>query len=206
MANTPPRMKPINRLRLAITIGAVLVAIAHLVWPHVKIDMVAVTLLVVAILPWLTPLVKSVELPGGFKIELNQLKKAESRADTAGLLAEPVKAERAFSFETVAAQDPNLALAGLRIEIERRLGLLAQARGLDAGSQMGVGQLLPALVGANVLNQDEGSVLADMTSLLSEAVHGADVDQRAAEWAFDVGPRLLASLDERVDEKSGAEQ
>jgi hypothetical protein len=197
-------MKAINRLRWTITIGALLVVIAHLVWPHVKVDMVAVTLLVVAILPWLTPLVKSVELPGGFKIELQDLQNAASRADTAGLLAEPAKAERAFSFETVAARDPNMALAGLRIEIERRLGLLAQAHGLDAGRQMGVGQLLPALVGADVLSQDEGSVLADMTSLLNEAVHGADVDPRAAQWAFEVGPRLLASLDERVDEKSGA--
>ncbi len=204
MASKSPRMKAINRLRWTITIGALLVVIAHLVWPHVKVDMVAVTLLVVAILPWLTPLVKSVELPGGFKVELQDLQKAASRADTAGLLAQPAKAEHAFTFEAMVARDPNLALAGLRIEIERRLGLLAQAHGLDAGRQMGVGQLLPALVGADVLSQDEGSVLADMTSLLNEAVHGADVDPRAAEWAFDVGPRLLASLDERVDEKSGA--
>jgi len=201
VADTNRKMASTGWLRWAITVGALLIAIAHLVWPTVRIDAVTLALLVVALLPWLAPLVKSVELPGGLKVELQDLQRTASRADTAGLLAaEPSPAEQAFSFEAVAARDPNLALAGLRIEIERRLSLLAQAHGLDSGRPMGVGQLLRALAGADVLNQEERAVLADMTNMLNSAVHGADVDPRAAQWALDVGPRLLTSLDERVAE------
>jgi hypothetical protein len=195
-------MTAVTKLRFAVTIGALAIAAVHLIWPTLAMDVLTLALLVIAVLPWLAPLVKSVELPGGLKIELQDLKQVESRANTAGLLAvEPAQAEEArFAFEAVAAQDPNLALAGLRIEIEKRLSVLATAYGLDAGRPMGIGQLLRALTKADVLTAEERAVLADMTNMLNSAVHGADVGQDAAQWAIGVGPRLLTSLDERIAE------
>jgi len=199
-------MTTVNKLRFAVSIGALVLAIVHLTMPAIKVDAVTVALLVIAVLPWLAPLVKSVELPGGLKIELQDLKQVESRANTAGLLAvEASPAEDArFTFEAVAAQDPNLALAGLRIEIEKRLQTLAHAYQLDAGRPMGVGQLLRTLTKAEVLTGEERAVLSDMTNMLNAAVHGADVGSDAAQWAIGVGPRLLTSLDERIAEASGA--
>lgn len=199
-------MTTVTKLRFAVTIGALAVAVVHLAWPAVKVDAVTVALLVIAMLPWLAPLVKSVELPGGLKIELQDLKQVESRANTAGLLAvEAALAEEArFAFEAVAAQDPNLALAGLRIEIEKRLQTLARAHQLNTGRPMGVGQQLRALTKAEVLTGEERAVLADMTNMLNAAVHGADVGADAAKWAIGVGPRLLTSLDERIAEAPGA--
>ena len=118
------------------------------------------------------------------KIEFQELQKAALRAESAGLLAaEPSWSEASFSFQSVANLDPNLALAGLRIEIEKRLSLLAQAYGLDGGRSMGIGQLFRALTKAEVLTSEERSVLADMTNMLNAAVHGATVDSRTADWA-----------------------
>jgi len=37
---------------------------------------------------------------------------------------------------------------------------------------------------------------------LNGAAHGAETDLRAADWAMDVGPRLLAALDEKIGEKT----
>ena len=65
---------------------------------------------------------------------------------------------------------------------------------------MGVGQALRALTQAEVLTNEERSILADMVNMLNSAVHGGYVDSRAASWAIDVGPRLLTSLDERINE------
>jgi hypothetical protein len=193
--------KPLRKLRWAVSIGALLLGVVHFGWPELAVDAVTLTLVVVAILPWLAPLVKSLELPGGWKIELQELQEAASRADSAGLLAaEPSRLEEAFSFEAVAEHDPNLALAGLRIEIERRLSQLVHARGLDTGRPMGIGGLLRVLAQAEVLTHEERSILADMTNTLNAAVHGAEVDPRAAGWAIDIGRRLLTSLDERIAE------
>jgi hypothetical protein len=193
---------PLKRLREVVSLGALFLALIHILLPHIAIDAIALALIVIAILPWLAPLVKSLELPGGWKVEFQELQKAASRAETAGLLAaEPPEAEVLFSFQTIANQDPVLALAGLRIEIEKRLLRLTDVYDLNGSRRpLGVGQLLRLLERAEVLTNEERWILADMVNLLNSAVHGADVDSRAAAWAIEVGPRLLASLDERIKE------
>jgi hypothetical protein len=197
-----PQASPISdglrRLRQAVTLGALVLALTHVIWPDLAIDVITLALIVIAILPWITPLVRSLELPGGWKVEFQELQRTASRAETAGLLA-PAAAQPSseFAFQIIANRDPNLALAGLRIELEKRLIQLAQAKGLEVRSY-GMGQLLRLLAKHEVLTQEEQSVLADMVGLLNSAVHGAAVDPRAADWAISVGPRLLASLDQRI--------
>lgn len=192
---------PIKRLRHVITFGALGIALGHLIWPNLAIDAITLLLIVIAILPWLAPLIKSLELPGGWKLEFQELQKAASRAETAGLLSTEEQAiSVSYAFQSIAERDPNLALAGLRIEIEKRLTSLVEAKGIKQDHPAGVGQLLRLLVKMEVLTNEERSILADMVNLLNSAVHGAAVDPRAADWAIDVGPRLLSSLDERISE------
>src|SRR5690606_33201444 len=102
-----------------------------------------------------------------------------------------------YSFQLVADEDPNLALAGLRIEIERRLSQIAEAKGL-ATRNASVGKLIRELSDQGALRQEERAVLMDMIGLLNSAVHGADVDRRAADWAMKVGPRVLEALEQRA--------
>ena len=192
----------LKKLRQSVTLCALILAIAHLIWPNIAIDAITLALVLIAILPWLAPLVKSLELPGGWKVEFQELQKAASRADTAGLLAaEPSRSEDSFSFQSISKRDPNLALAGLRIEIEKRLSKLAEVNNVEQRrGPMGIGQLLRALAQREVLTNEERSILSDMVNMLNAAVHGATVDRQSADWAIDVGPRLLTSLDERIEE------
>ena len=60
-------------LKVAITVTALLCIFARLIWPNIKIDTITLGLLVVAILPWLAVLIKSIELPGGFKVEYHDI-------------------------------------------------------------------------------------------------------------------------------------
>jgi hypothetical protein len=188
-----------KRLRQVVTTGALSAALAHLLWPRLAIDAVTLALLGIAIVPWLSPIFKSLEFPGGWKVEFQELQKAGLRAEEAGLLAPATTVtETEFSFERALEQDPNLALAGLRIEIEKRLVALAQKNGLDVKGR-GLGQLLRILGENNVLDQQARSSLADLTSLLNSAVHGASVDPEVATWAIGIGPRLLRGLDELIE-------
>jgi ABC-type microcin C transport system permease subunit YejB len=43
----------------------------NLVWPELKFDQVTIFLIIVIILPLLTPVFKTLELPGGLKLEYN---------------------------------------------------------------------------------------------------------------------------------------
>jgi len=178
----------------------VAIATVHLMWPDLKIDAITLVLLIAAMVPWLAPLFKSVELPGGWKVEFQDLERARADAEKAGLVTEPSEQDRGagyYSFQLVAEEDPNLALAGLRIELEKRLRELAEARGLEV-RRGGVGTLLRQLDRDDALNPRERGALADMVHLLNNAVHGAEVDQRSAQWAIEYGPRLLNALEERI--------
>lgn len=64
-------------LRIIVSFLALGVAAAHLIWPVIKIDSITVALLVIAVVPWLAPILKSVEVPG-LKIELRDFQKASS--------------------------------------------------------------------------------------------------------------------------------
>jgi len=187
-------------LRTTITAVALLLAAVHLIWPALTIDAITLVLLAIALIPWLAPLFKSLELPGGLKVEFRDLERAGQKAETVGLLEPeaPSVDGTPHAFEMAVDEDPNLALAGLRIEIEKRLKRLAESRGVPV-RRGGVGSLLRSLERAEVLKAEERSVLKDMIGTLNEAVHGAEVDSRAAEWALEIGPRLLASLDARVE-------
>jgi hypothetical protein len=189
-------MKPLG-VQVAISLTAIAAAAVHIVWPALAVDGITLALVVIAIIPWLAPLVKSLELPGGWKVELRELQQAKEDADMAGLLAptSTLDSNREYSYQLIADNDPNLALAGLRIEIEKRLRNIAQARNI-LGRKQSVGSLMRVLLQEGVLTQQEYGVLADMVGLLNSAVHGATVDNRAVEWAMETGPRLLKSLDD----------
>lgn len=186
----------IRHLRQVVTLGALGLALTHLLFPKVAIDAITLALLAIALVPWLAPLFKSLELPGGWKVEFQDFQKVEVRAEAAGLLAPREETPTpAYTFQRIADQDPNLALAGLRIEIERRLVQLAQSRDIPVRSR-GLGSLLRDLTRAQVLSDSESSVLADLAGLLNPAVHGALVEPQAAKWALETGPRVLKALDD----------
>jgi hypothetical protein len=190
----------ISRIRQVVTLGALALALIHILFPALAIDAITLVLVVVAVIPWLAPLFKSLQFPGGWKIEFQELQKVAAKADDAGLLS---RAEMAlppeYAFLSVADRDPNLALAGLRIELERRLVQLAEMHQIGTAMQ-GMGRLLRELSKRQVLTDDEESVLSELLHLLNAAVHGASVDPRATDWAMEVGPQLIQSFEEKLRE------
>lgn len=189
-----------QRLRIgrSITATALVLALAHLLVPSISVDAITIALFVIAVVPWLGSVFHAIELPGGLKIQYHELQRAKDEAEQAGLLAQPPPTAVQPAFLAIADQDPNLALAGLRIEIEKRLRVLAVSRGIDT-SRQSIGPLLRRLSAEEVLSHRERSVLADMIGLLNGAVHGAALDPRATQWALDIAPQLLAGLDQLAE-------
>ena len=135
-----------RKTQVLITIFSLVLVGVHLLWPDLKIDAITLILLAAAAIPWLLPLFKRIELPGGVKIEFQELQATEQRAAEAGLLDEspdPAPSHE-YSFQVVADEDANLALAGLRIEIERRLGSLAESAGIG-NTKLSIGRLVRLL-------------------------------------------------------------
>lgn len=198
-------MTPKKRIKLIISIGATLVAAAHLIFPKVSIDIITVVLIALAIIPWLETLFKSVELPGGVKLEFQELEKIEKEAKKIGLIsteetttkAEENKEKPKYYFVEIAEKNQELALVSLRIEIEKRLREIATKYSIDT-KKYSVIRIIDALADKNILTIQETTVLKDMISTLNHAAHGVEYDQRNAQWVIDNGPAIVDSLENRI--------
>lgn len=166
-------------------------------------------LIVLALSPWITRIIKTIELPGGGKVEFErELAAASDKVEDAGLLAEPPTPEaKKAAYEAVFYQDPTLALAGLRIELERRINRLVALTGCysDKGASrpMSLQSAISALASTDVISHEEVGALKAIIPLLNRAVHSLEFSMSAAEWAMDFGPRMLAALDKKIAKLEG---
>ena len=64
-----------GRVVVSIVVTAVALAfvVAHLIWPDLEIDAIALAFVGIAIVPWLGPLLESIEFPGGFKANFREV-------------------------------------------------------------------------------------------------------------------------------------
>lgn len=242
-----------NKIAAAITVFALLLAAAHMAFPSVTVDAATLTLIAIAFIPWLAPMIKSLELPGGTKIELRDFQQLEERARGVGLMpASPIAAlrglnaaangvaprkafrplaestagatapdaeipayakpdattgpllktygepaEAEYSFQTIADSDPQLAMAGLRIEIEKKLKNMAERAGALSYRQS-IKSLLDILSSRQLLSEPERGVLLDLVRILNKAVHSeTPIDYETALRALDIGSQILKVLGAR---------
>ncbi|MBN2423997.1 MAG: DUF1311 domain-containing protein [Calditrichaceae bacterium] len=204
-------MQTKKKTQFFITFSAILIGLVHLIFPDIKIDAIILTLIIIAIIPWLEPLFKSVELPGGLKVEFKDFEKIEQKAKEAGLIQENVEFSASnknqinndtYSFVEIAEKNQELALVSFRIEIEKRLRKLAEKYSIES-IKYSIVKLIEALSQNDILSLSEKTTLRDMIQTLNQAVHGLEYDQRAASWVIENGPKILQSLDEKLKIRSG---
>lgn len=126
----------INWLKAVISVVAVSAIAVRIAFPEIKIDLVTLGLMIVAVLPWLSELIESAKFPGGWEVKFRDLREAGEKVTsssepppTASHQPPPVTQSQP-SYVSVADQDPNLALVGLRIEIEQRIRQLSKRHDL----------------------------------------------------------------------------
>ena len=79
-------MKPKTIVATVLSVLAVAAAIIHALFPGIAIDHITAVLLAIAVTPWLGLFLRSVELPGGIKVEYQDLKAVEDKARDVGLI------------------------------------------------------------------------------------------------------------------------
>ena len=186
-------------LKWLVSAIAVAMFAVRLAFPEIRIDAVSFGLLLLAVLPWLSPLIKSAKLPGGIEIEFQDVKQAADKvAAAAPPSLAPAPTEPAFL--AIAEQDPNLALVGLRIEIEKRLRALAEQAGIPP--RRSLVQLTTDLQSKGVLDFQAAGGLRDLIALGNQAAHGTKVAPDVALSAADYGPPVLRTLDLKLQQGS----
>jgi hypothetical protein len=146
-------------LRIAVSIVAILVAAVHIWRPDIKIDSITIVLLVIAVIPWTQPLLKSIELLG-VKLELQELQEkvdvakgaAESASQQAGLALSASSVSSSPSSRAAAAPLDILSLAREYNEIRssQRSGDARTAAMTDV-----VRRMIQAVAGTETFNVNE---------------------------------------------------
>jgi hypothetical protein len=187
-------------LKAVISLVAVAAIAVRIAFPDIRIDLVTLGLMIVAILPWLSELIESAKFPGGWEVKFRDLREAGEKVTSSSEPSPtpshqpPPAAQPEPSYVSVADQDPNLALVGLRIEIEQRIRQLSQRHDLPM-NRVSLAKLIRELTRREVIPYGVASGLEDLVTAGNQAAHGASVDPRIADWAITTGPEILAALD-----------
>jgi len=88
------------------------VAVAHLIFPKVSIDIIRFVLIALVIIPWLETLFNSVELPGGVTLEFQDLEKIEKKAKKMDLVSDNCVGHT-LNFEIAIFEATNKGLDGV---------------------------------------------------------------------------------------------
>jgi hypothetical protein len=198
--------------KILISVAVCALAAAHVFLPGFEVDVILLMLLVLAALPWYGKFIKAFEIPGVVKIDLAETKAATEKVASSNILAGSAelslrahkatvqgvraKPDSLKYLRQVFSSDPNLALVGFRIEIEKRVRALAELAGVDSGR--GLQTTIRTLASSEVIPSAAASGLIELVALGNRAAHGVEVTRRAAEWVLDAGPSILAELDELI--------
>lgn len=163
--------------------------------------------------------VKKANLPGGISIEtfperLEEAKKlsvevrqekppsikgkehpriplTEANARMLNLGLRPSTSGLEFSdYRIISEKDPNLALAGLRIEIETMLKNLAKGFKVTIGERDGAGIIVKRLKEKNAIISHQAELLDVVIRLCNAAIHGVKVTFSQAEEILDIAEML----------------
>jgi hypothetical protein len=154
-------------------------------------------------------------LPGGISVEIQETKKLSEKvrrkkaevplkktaptiplneANAAMLNRGLSPSPSGFDFSKyreLAEQDPNLALAGLRMEIENILKNYSEGSGGSRCSGESAGVVSRELYERNILSSEQHKLITNIINLCNMAVHGKKVTREQAEDLIDVSLGLV---------------
>lgn len=192
-------------VRLVLTLG-----LGFAIWLQVTgrilIDIHTIIVGIAIAFLWFGPsIVKHIDIlkVGGVELTLKQSEDIVNQAEKAGFSGDISISGELPVFFQIADYDINLALAGLRIELEKELVTLATERDLPDRRYGGVTGLTRSLQRANALTPLESAVILDLTHVLNRAVHGAQVDEIGGQRVLRVGTEILFSIRNRNGNSAG---
>ena len=111
---------------------------------------------------------------------------------SAGAQTPPGEDTAEAAWETVS--DPNLALAGWRIDVERELRRIGEEYHIPEPQSRSAGSLLTSLSRAGAIQQEAVPGLRELIVLANQGVHGASVDKSVIDVLRDEGRNVLRYL------------
>ena len=209
---------PSKRMRfvLIFVLSALVAADAIIPEKYFSLSSTAIWLVIIIVVLIFLPLLRSAELPWA-KLEFKDLVEdfdsklrdyitkdaaqfgTSERKESASRPEETIyrpRREELAQLSRVAEVDPNLAIAGLRIEAEKALRQIARDFNIPLGDLRGsAGRMAHILMQRGAITRKQYSILSDFLALCNKAVHGYDVTPEDARRVFELGEILLSEYE-----------
>ncbi len=187
-------------MKVVTSLVFVIAFLTHVFCESVTFDSLGVILLCLAFIPWIFDAIKSLEINGIGKINLvsdEEKDKIEEETEKLEFKDEQINnAREKYIWAIHIDDDPQFALAGMRMEIESTLNEIARKNSLARRDILGIYKLSSHLIKNEKISMLEYNLIRDMNGILNAAVHGElnKNENTSYRWAFDQGLKLLASL------------
>jgi polyhydroxyalkanoate synthesis regulator phasin len=194
----------INRWAILIVITGIALIIIHGFWSDVfKVDYFTVIILVIICIPYFSQFLKRAKVAGAefeFRDEIESTKKVveesieKSKSKNKGQMKPlPFETFNVSTAKEVVDTDHILALASLRIEIEKKSRLAAKFFKLG-GAKNRLSEIIDALLSKGILSSEQVSALRKIIDMCNKAVHGVDVSKREAKDIINLMEELNQSF------------
>jgi hypothetical protein len=169
-------------LTLALVITLIVV---HGFWPDVfAVDAITIVLLFILCIPLVAQYLRKAKFPGAefeFKDEIREterlVKLSIEQAEESSVAGErkilPFETFKLSGVRELLDSDPVLALASLRIEIERKLNLFVELFSLGKPNRWPISRLIEAIKKRDLLSVEQVTALQKIVNMCNRAVHGS---------------------------------
>lgn len=168
---------------------------------YFKVDTITVWLIAALLLLPHLSFIKRIKF-GDFEAEITKEEVNAIKEKVAEVKVAKTKIPAQFNLQELADSDLQLALAKIRIEIEKKLRILFQVN-VDSVSEsllrrMSIRGMIHELGVKKILDRDLESALTDLVILANRAIHGEDITIQNQKVLVESATKLLAKLDSLV--------
>lgn len=183
---------------LLISLAAGLMIVFHAAsWG--QIDPTSVVFFLIFVSPWLFPFVTKISLPGGGGLEIREeveaLEKQTERIVTSRPFAPILPNQVALAYRVI-DEDPNLALASIRMGLEQ---VLRQLSGPDEPVKYPLGEIVKILASREILSDTLVEPIVSITRICNRALHQADVDRPTAQRIIAASIPVFEALNDALN-------
>lgn len=195
-----------NVMRWIIFAFGTALIIVHGFWSNMfKVDLISISILFILSIPFVAQFLRKAKFPGAefeFKDEIRETQKLVQLSVEKAKEAENAGEAKILQFETfklssireLLDSDPVLALAALRIEIERKLKLVANCLEIPNKERYSISKMLEAIKRKEFLSYDQISALQNIIKMCNEAIHGSLISKKEATEIIDLTEELNKSF------------
>lgn len=171
---------------------AIVLIIARGFWSDIfMVDTFSVVILFILFIPFVAQYLRKAKFPGAefeFKDEIRETEKlvqlsveqAEKSVSTGEKKTLPFETFKLSAAKDIFDSDPVLALAALRIEIEKKLSLLIKSLNLNIRDVWSVSKLIEIIEKRALLSSEQVGALHKIINMCNKAIHGSDISKTEA--------------------------